>query len=1336
MAFNLKEFLNLNNKKKLDEQRSAPPPASTATPQRNWASKAFDQVNPFDNNRTFEQAAPTQQKSLWQQAGQAGGQFTRGTVGGIAKTLNTAAAQIPQAYYTGAQQVAARTNNPIAFENATRNVEAANDMFNRNSGGLLNTGTFYNADEARRGDFSTGIKRIGGGTAQAALEAASLMTGAPVGKAITEFGVKKGIQSQTPNLVKTGLINIGQGGVTTANQGGSMNDVLKSAALSGVTGTAGDIGLGVAGSALSKVTTSLVPKVAPLDEVGSIRISNPDDANIQRPFQINNPDNADIGGFKINNPDGAKTGPIKINDPYNLREAPPLKVNDPYNFLPSKPLDITENGKPIVGPELSGAAQQSFLSKAKNALSMGEGGGMNAPKNQAEANAMFGPEGRLGKPQLSDSSPNLSKATPSKASADLPIVGQPLSGPKSQSAVESSLPKNIPKGQKTQLNTERLNLGKEAKSTLDAETTQAVNKLSNEEVKRIAKDAGLDIKTYTVDQTKKRIATQLNTRQNVVSLMESAETARKAGNSVKAGDFLKQAAEQGRISVSQGSDVARQLQARKIIANVLDTPQQKIFKLLDSAGVNPDIYAKRLATVDFNNPKEVVTAYRDLVPAKAGDWLDKYRYTNMLSSPLTHIVNITSNMQGVGGIAPVQKLFEGGVDAIRSKATGGPRTRFASEAGSYYKGVAESIPEAVQRFKDVMNGKALMENPDFDIARNAPLGTSGLKGVADKIFTVIPKLLEASDQFGTTLSKAGETASLLKRQAKGIDVGTAGQVALKADEAATYRLFRQRLGKEGQGHILDAIDTIPKAVQQWRSSKNPVIRNVSKFTFPFIATPTNLFKQGIEYSPVGFATVAGHADKGAQVAKALMGTSAMALTAGLLGANGDITFNEPTSAKERDAFRAEGKQAYAVKIGNKWYGYSKLHPAISFNLAIVGATKDALDKGSIDESTADKIMTTASGVMGYFRDQSYMKNVGDFTSIMQSKDGASLGDIFANQATNTANQLSPFKSLVSWVGRQVDPTQRKTDYDAGTAKQIYQGIVKDIPGLNANIPTRTNPYTGDPIKSDNPTLNAFSPVRVTNDKGFGNTTGLNVNQREQNRDLPIEQRGAFRRSIIEDRATKKAQADEKTAAKKEIEQVRGSASTNSEIKQYKSSGKYYATIDGENKDFDTKEKAQKALDISNFKSSNDKKKIVGDKVYLKADNDQGYTVKSKTQYEFDQEDSKLNLELDRAKSNEDVGKWLSAADKRYDSYDKLLKSYDPDTEQDKIADMTLKMENLRDTAAKYKSYNGFTKPKKGRKRNSPGGFDYSKSVSSGSSDFEALRDIVKSSKIARKRIKV
>lgn len=218
---------------------------------RSLLSKVYDQINPLDANRTFKQAAPTTNKNLIQQVGQVGGQFARGSVGGLAKMANTAIAQAPQVIEAGRLIAADLTKNPAAAAAASRRIDETYKRFG-STGGILGAGTLYGAQEAKKGELKTGIKKIGGGTLQAQTETAGLMLGGFGGAKFLEdlgkIGIAQAAATQLPNIAKAGVANIAQGGITALNQGASAKQALKAAAISGVTGTIGDIGLGLLGA--------------------------------------------------------------------------------------------------------------------------------------------------------------------------------------------------------------------------------------------------------------------------------------------------------------------------------------------------------------------------------------------------------------------------------------------------------------------------------------------------------------------------------------------------------------------------------------------------------------------------------------------------------------------------------------------------------------------------------------------------------------------------------------------------------------------------------------------------------------------------------------------------------------------------------------------------------------------------------------------------------------------------------------------------------------------------------------------------------------------------------
>lgn len=634
-----------------------------------------------------------------------------------------------------------------------------------------------------------------------------------------------------------------------------------------------------------------------------------------------------------------------------------------------------------------------------------------------------------------------------------------------------------PTRQRGTLNTERLNLTDTQKADLKARQNPIVETMSHKEIEDIAKGAGIDTRSHTIDQTKEIIAKQLNTRGEIVRLEKQADAlAREGGDPVESGNLYAKIDELGRASTEQGTDIARQLSARRILADESKSPIQRVFGLLHKAGVNPEVYTKEAVGVNFNNPNEVIKYYRKLVPPTKGEWLDVVRYNSMLSSPLTQIVNVSSTAGNIS-IAPIERTIASNLDFIHSLATGKPRKFAGGEGRAYAKGMVKSFPDAVRAFKDSIKG--LDENMNLDVGTqggHVPIAAPGQNKLVD-IAEFPMKLLGAFDNFHRTLVAGGSDAALSRRMQAGIKVRNPEMV--NAAEGA-YRTFNQDIGEKSQGSLLQGIDEVTAAVNRLRSSKHAVIRLPAKFTLPFVRIGANLMKQGIEYSPAGLATIPGAQDKTAQLAKTLMGTAVFGTAAGLLG-QGRLTWSEPTNADQKAAFRAAGKQPYSMKIGNNWIGFSKLPPIISFNMAMVAALDDVQKNAKINDGGVDNILTAiakyspeaASKYGKFLADQSYVKSVGDLLSALQGDK-----EKLASLASNYPQQLVPERALLGWFAKMSDGTQRKINTDAGFAAKQVESLMQQIPGLRQKTTPRTDQY-GDPIAAQHPFLNAFSPVPVS-----------------------------------------------------------------------------------------------------------------------------------------------------------------------------------------------------------------------------------------------------------------
>lgn len=675
-------------------------------------------------------------------------------------------------------------------------------------------------------------------------------------------------------------------------------------------------------------------------------------------------------------------------------------------------------------------------------------------------------------PQTPIKPTGLPESNPSLSSVDRMKLGRAglSSQPPTGGGKPGSLSVNIPREPQT-LNTGNLNLTTGQKAHIqDLQAGQVRQVLGDKEVLRIAKSAGFDNKTYTIDQTAQKIAEQLNTRRQVVELENQFTRMQKSGGAPEEMEALiRQIKSKAEETTSQGTDLARQLRARRIMADEISTPMQKIFKLLDSAGVNPDNYLKEATKVDFSDANQAVAFYRKYVPPKASEWIDALRYNSMLSSPNTHISNAFSNLVNTAVVAPIEKTVAGMVDFIGSAITRRPRQAFVSEAPAYMKGYFGSINKAVHLFADSLKGKTITGNLDF---KQLPLAVEGSSARVLNKLSLPTRLLEASDQFFTALTQGGEEASLAVKKGRGVNIPDIPSAALSN---ARYRLFRSELKDPRQGKLLDAVDEFTGLIQKARSSKNPITSNIAKYTLPFVRTPMNILKQGIEYSPVGFATIPGAMNKQEQLAKAIMGSAAVAGSMALVQ-SGRTTWAEPTDEKKRAAFRAAGMQPYAVKIGDNWVSYTKLPPALSFPLAFVSAIHDAQENKTITDSDVDTILSSVAKFGNFFADQSYLKNIGDLISSVKGSP-----ESVSRLISNYPQQLIPFRALFGWMARITDPYQRKVDSGGNFFEKQVQQLLTQLPFLSTYVPARTDQF-GEPIINQNKEFNAFSPLRVTTEQ--------------------------------------------------------------------------------------------------------------------------------------------------------------------------------------------------------------------------------------------------------------
>jgi hypothetical protein len=641
--------------------------------------------------------------------------------------------------------------------------------------------------------------------------------------------------------------------------------------------------------------------------------------------------------------------------------------------------------------------------------------------------------------------------------------------------------------QKGKLNVSKLKLTPEEQAQIrTSQEKLPVTTIGNKEVVKQAEMVTSRKTSMTDEEQKILLAKATKSRQEVVSAEKLFTDAQAKGVSEQEKvKLFSKVLDQSRVATSERTFAGRLLQVGNIMADEAATPMQRILASLEAAGVPREKFIKDAIKVDWNNGASVTNFYRKFVPPKFGEILTEFRYTNMLSSPQTHITNFGSNFGQTGVVVPIQKTITGALDWVKSTVTGSERQYYASQGIDYTKAYWSKLPQAWTVFKKAIKGADVNLKPDME---RIPLGTKG----AMHWYTTPLRALEGMDQFFKTLTVAGETASLKR-------AGITGPEALtKAEQFAEYSLFRQKFdpkGELGQGIVLKTWDKWNTAVKHLRNAPG------GNWIVPFIQTPTNILKQGLEYSPFGVSTMIGAKEPMVQLSKAIIGTGVF-MGAYSLADKGLTTWGLPTNPKERELFYAAGLQPYSIKIGDKWVSYSKLGP-MSYPIAMAAAAK-WVEKNNPDQSVVEKLQNSIMQTLGFFGDQSYMKSLGDVIDAVKGGSGM-LKNIISSQGANFAGQLVPYRSFMGWITRIVDPTYRNAD-------TFSQQMSAQIPGLSTSVPAYKD-IQGNDSKRDFPLLNSILPGKVTQEKSenkamYDTVNQTNIDNQVQNRALKeLEQSG-------------------------------------------------------------------------------------------------------------------------------------------------------------------------------------------------------------------------------------
>ena len=449
------------------------------------------------------------------------------------------------------------------------------------------------------------------------------------------------------------------------------------------------------------------------------------------------------------------------------------------------------------------------------------------------------------------------------------------------------------------------------------------------------------------------------------------------------------------------------------------------------------------------------------------DKMRSYFYSSILSGIKTHERNALGNAASIltrFASTPVTAAL----DAVQSAATGRPREVFVGELQPAAVGAVVGFQKGLRDFAFTLKHgvspdalrrsvSAAVETGQLDIPR-VEFGGGGanpfnwpgrMLDAADTLFRSTARNMELSASAYAKARKEGLRGDRLL--ARAAELRTDDALTAAAQKFAVESVFQQKPGKV-TGALQAVVRSIPGAY----------------FVVPFLKTPSNILKQGVQASPVGFVTEAGQQGGRAGVqaqGMAAMGSMLLAPLAWLAATN-RLSGSGPRDPAERAALMESGWRPNSVRVGDQWFEYSLFQP-VSLPAAVIANAYEAWRQGGAKEQDALNIATqVVARSMRSVLEQSYLSGLYDFMSAVEDPER------FASQwAGRTAHSLTPFAGAQRTVTQATDPIIRRPE----TGGDVFRS---NVPGLSRTVPARLTRF-GEPAQRPGGGRSAFDALNVS-----------------------------------------------------------------------------------------------------------------------------------------------------------------------------------------------------------------------------------------------------------------
>lgn len=543
------------------------------------------------------------------------------------------------------------------------------------------------------------------------------------------------------------------------------------------------------------------------------------------------------------------------------------------------------------------------------------------------------------------------------------------------------------------------------------------------------------------------------------------------------------------LAKKKGGTITKDIEGNVKVINKLG---KDITDKVDLFNLTPDMIEKIINSKDKQTMYENIdSVYEELgsqVPKSTIEKIDSWRYFSMLANPRTHIRNMVGNF-AMGKMQRVKDKLAGGIEDVASTFNKDmERTKTLRLADKKTKNFAKNdvLNTDVQSMMELNENKY---NPQSRL-QNArkTFKNDVLENTLGKLFDWNDKALEAEDALG--LKSAYKKALTDYLTANKIDTDKITDAQLS--KARTYAVQQ---AKEATFHQANSIAT---AINQF-SRKNKLTKGGTDAVLPFVKTPLNVAKSGLEYNPTGLLktitvdtvklrkgdiTVNKYIDN---LSKGLTGTGIAVLgyalaDAGILKASGG------DDEKKESYDEALGKQSYSIQINGKTYSLDWLAPAGiplftgAEAYSIKNTNKNEKNSISSDDNKKENqllesLENWANGMAKSISPMSEMSMISGLTSALSSYSDDKLSAIGTNAVKSYVNQFVP--TLLGQVAKTTDDYERsttstKTGLLKKSVDQTKLQMMSKIPGLRQKLQTKADIW-GNEQKSE-----PIIPLRVVN----------------------------------------------------------------------------------------------------------------------------------------------------------------------------------------------------------------------------------------------------------------